>query len=214
MRQHINSRRFIFAAVVLLVLLGIALTANSQFKAFYQSVRIFNGIELQTPRSEVLYRLGVPDYVLGESEYDSTFEGHIQVIYDLDAPSRDPNALPEGKSYKDYQEWVFSEANGISRLTIEIDSTSHVKSLEWFHSDCDQTAWGPIAGVRCGDDEKIVMNLGSPSSVNVKDVSKTIEYADIGITFILAKGKVYMVRAHVGEISRWAVFKRFLKSRF
>lgn len=213
-QQFKKMRRFVLAAGVFLILLGIALTVNSQYHAFFQSIRAFNGIELQAPRSEVLYRLGIPNYVLGEPEYDSTFEGYMQPVYELDASSKDPNALPNGKSYKDFQEWMYSEANGISRLTIQIDSTNHVKSLEWFHSECNQTAWGPVAGVRCGDDESVVMNLGKPSTVSVKDVSKTVKYADIGVTFTLTKGKVYMVRTHAVKLSKWVVFKRFLWSRF
>ena len=55
------------------------------------------------------------------------------------------------------------------------------------------SGWGPVAGVKYGDNEEDILRLGSPTNVSIKDATKTIKYTDIGLSFYLTKGKVYMV---------------------
>ena len=178
------------------------------YQDFHHELTIFNNVRLTDRRTDVMYRLGSPTHVLGPIErHDS---GEWQTVFTVDGPVGDPNTKPSNTRLEDYNEWVYEKANGISRLTVEFDTAALVKSISWYCDSADSLGWGPVAGIRNGDSEEKILSLGNPSINSIEHTTKTIEFADIGLKFLLTKGKVYMVTLKRPTKSESTIFWRFL----
>ena len=67
-----------------------------------------------------------------------------------------------------------------------------MRSITYYSSGANRFAWAGVAGIANGDSEETILALGDPTNSSIDGVSKTIEYADIGVKFTLIKGRVYM----------------------
>jgi hypothetical protein len=204
--------------LVVTIIAVLALSSSLLFHHYFlftQSLKNFNGIYRWASRSEVLYRLGIPDRVIESPKYDSSFGDYLSRVYDVNGPLGDINSLPKGMGYKDYNEWVYEKTDGYSRMSIVFDTNQLAKSLIWYNNGDCETAWRPVGRIVCGDSEEdILEDLGDPDSSRIKDVSKTMNYVDIGITFTLTKGKVYMIETHNTDMHWYSSFRRFLNGIF
>jgi hypothetical protein len=73
-------------------------------------------------------------------------------------------------------------------------------------------ACGPVAGLWNTDPEEKVLRLGKPTATTLHGLSKTIEFSDVGVSFVLTKGRAYYFtigRPTGGVVARW---RRYLNS--
>ena len=86
-----------------------------------------------------------------------------------------------------------------------------VESLN-LYSDIDKPyGWGSVAGLYSGDSEEKVLRFGVPSKQHLQGVTKTIEYADLGLTITLTKEKAYQVTLKGVPQNSPAVFWRYIR---
>jgi hypothetical protein len=159
-----------------------------------------------------MYRLGMPTHVLGAPEKGEW--GGSQPVYTVGADKEDQNAMPKGSKADDYDEWVYEEANPNVRLTVEFSKSSIVKSLNLYSNSEKSYGWTRIAGIGFGDSEEEIIRLGAPSNQTLDGVTKTIEYADLGLKVWLTKGKAYMVQIQGTPQNDSTVFWKFLRVYF
>jgi len=209
-----NSLKFrLILLVATVILIGLGLHYWHLYSSFSSSLKSLYGVKLDVQQDEVIYRLGVPEDVIGKAEFNSFYGDFVSRVYTVDPGTDTVNALPKGKSYKDFSEWTYSTETG-SRLSIEFDSSRGIKALTWYHDECDGAAWPSVANIKCGDGEEKVLELGRPTRIKLNGVSKSISYADIGVKYTLSKGKVYMVEINKAKSGKMAIFKRFLSIQF
>jgi hypothetical protein len=98
-----------------------------------------------------------------------------------------------------------------ARERLQFNKSGFVESLNLYSNNEKSQGWGPIADVYNGNSEDEVLKLGQPTRQNLKGVSKTIEYRDIGIVVTLTKGRAYMFTIK-GPQDKSAVLRRFLRT--
>jgi hypothetical protein len=188
--------------------LGTFLLLASGYANFRTSTLQANGIRLSDSRPEVMYRLGVPTYVLD----DDASTDKWMLMYQVDGT--DPvNRMPEGTKVEDYREWEYDEAPDRStpRFQVTFDEQGNVEALTWISTDYG-ASWGPVARVRSGDSEEKLRSLGVPTKESIDGVSKRMEFADLGLAFTLTKGRVYMVEIRRHESNFFSTARRYVRS--
>lgn len=180
-----------------------------QYRAFTDQLTVAKNIHISDSRQEVMYRLGMPTHVLGAPEKGDW--GVWLPIYRVFAGKSEADAMPSGTKVEDYSKWAYEEVFINVRLTIEFNKSGLVESLG-LYSDIDKPyGWGSVAGLYSGDSEEKVLRLGVPSKQHLQGVTKTIEYADLGLTINLTKGKAYMVTLRGVPQNSPAVFWRYIR---
>ena len=172
------------------------------------------GVRLNDSRAEVMYRLGSPPLVLGPPEPDilgGKVVGQSRPVLYVGGPKGDQNTMPAGRSTNDYQAWVYSRDTLGTDLIVEFDKAGRVQSITCTAQGENLFACGPLAGVRNTDPEEKVLGLGAPSTNSVDGVTKTIEYADIGVRYYLTKGRAYSFTLKRPTGGRWAVLHRYVE---
>ena len=131
--------------------------------------------------------------------------------------NRDPkNALPEGKSINDYNEWGYDMTeDGATSVQVTFDagkrSVQRVSCIDIDHSKAPHCA--ALADIQSGGaEEQVTARLGRPNRFKLDGVSKTISYDDLGVEFILTKGHVYYLTLFKGGGQEFDMFKRYLRS--
>jgi len=207
---HRVIKRGILIAAVCLAAYYVVHVAT-EYKEFRHGLTEFHTVRLTDQRADVIYRLGRPTSVVAPPEGDPKGPWNFfQRIYAVDGPVGDKNTMPPDKKLEDYDEWVYDKASGPSRLTIEFDKAGQVHSLNWYCHSEEPLGWGPIAGIRHGDTEEKVLNLGHPSLSVIEGATKKIEFSDLGLEFQLAKGRTYMVTVKRPLKGETAVLWRFI----
>jgi hypothetical protein len=202
--------------VVCLLILAVGVLAfcvhlATQYPAFTNQLTAVDGVRIGDARAEVKYRLGFPQTVLGPLETDDPELRGFQRVYTVSAPTNDVNRMPPTTRVEGYGEWVYEEVARNVRLTIEFNKAGLVESLD-LYSDIDKPqGWGPVAGLYSGDSEEQVLRFGVPSKQHLDGVTKTIEYADLGLKITLTKGKAYMVTLKGVPQNSPAVFWRYIR---
>lgn len=216
----ISKRRLkqgVALAAILLVVIGLASFLNG-FLSFRRDLQSVQRIRLGDSRQEVTYRYGFPPYVLGPRE--PTVIGGKLVGYDspllaVGGPESDQNTMPKSKAVKDYDEWLFNSGGfgpeGGTDLVVAFDKGGRVKEITCTaHGDNPFACW--LAGRWNDDSEEEVLKLGTPTRTTITDVSKTIEYDDIGVTFTLTRGKAYSFTRNKPTKGEWALFRRYVNT--
>jgi hypothetical protein len=180
-----------------------------QYRAFTDQLTVAENIHISDSRQEVMYRLGMPTHVLGAPEKGDG--GFWLPFYRLAAEQSDKDAMPSGTKVEDYRQWVYDEVSTNVRLTIEFNKSGLVESLELYTDDSKPYGWGSVAGLYSGDSEEKILRFGVPSKQHLQGVTKTIEYADLGLEITLTKGKAYMVTLKGVPQNSPAVFWRYIR---
>jgi hypothetical protein len=170
------------------------------------------GVALGDTRGDVRYKRGDPPFVYGAAQPG---EPTVRVYY-TDRTKDPENALPEGTDVDSYPTWSF--AKGPS-MDIRLDVTFDPKTGRASKIDCiDRTDpptfyCGIVAGIGIWDLEpKLTALLGRPTRQWIDDKSgiKTMEYGDIGATFLLRKQRVYGITVTGLQADRPIPMRRFL----
>jgi len=208
-----TSKRTKLTIVCLLILaagvLAYSVHIAVQYRAFRNQLSAVQDIHVGDIRNEVKYRLGFPTFVLRPPE--KTDWGWPQRILKVDGDRNDQNSMPPTKTVDDYNWWQFDDANSRISLTIEFNESGIVESIELYSKANNLRAWGPIAGIYCGDSEKEILRLGVPTKQSLDGVTKTIEYQDLGLIVTLTKGKAYMIKLTGLTTNNATVFWRFIR---
>jgi hypothetical protein len=206
-----SKAKVAFLLILTLVILTCCAHLAVKYHAFTNQISVVRNIHIGDSREEVTYRLGVPTFVLGAPEKGEY--GWWQHVFKVNADKSDIDAMPSSTKIEGYGEWQYQEPNSPVSLTIEFNKSGIVKSLQVYCDSSVRYAWGPVAGIYCGDSEEEILRLGKPSKQHLDGVSKTIEYRDIGVEVTLTKGIAYIIKIQ-GPQSEAAVFSYFLRSYF
>lgn len=186
----------------------------AKYSDFTNQLTAVNGLRIGDSRDEVKYRLGLPPEVLGPLETDDPQFRGFQRIYTVSAPTNDVNSMPPATKVDDYDEWAYDEASRNVRLNIEFNKAGFVKSFEFYSNSEKSYGWTRIVGIGFADSEEVVLRLGAPTKQTLDGVTKTMEYADIGLKVTLTKGKAYRVQIAGLPQGHSNVLWRFLRAYF
>jgi hypothetical protein len=212
------NRKAVALGICLLILgLGVVILNNTT--QFVRSLRSYSDVHLTDAKADVLYRLGYPPWVLGDSEKAPDIgEGYWQPIYNTDAKAEPKNAMPEGKKIQDFDGWSYplgDQSHGTASTSVTFDhATNKVTSVSCMNTaDVPLQSCPPLAGIKFGDTEESVLErYGKPYRFQLDGVTKKIRFDDLGIELALVRGKVYMLTLHSENEDQFAVIKRYLRS--
>ena len=219
--MSLNNRKIALRTAFVAVVVAISTSTAIfyvRYRAFEAGLTRYRDITIGASRKEVLYRLGYPESVLGpsvvvsdsEAKAKGTWPGSWQPVYYTD-PKHEPNeSMPDGKVIDDFDEWVYGD--GPQDFTVGF-SADRVRSLTCMDDSPSRasTNCNAVAGVSIGDSEERVRQLlGKPTRYKYDGVTKTISYDDIGLEFVLTKGRVYMITVKDGMGGVSHVLRRFV----
>lgn len=161
-------------------------------------------ISLSNNQAEVMYRLGTPTYVYGPSV--KMLGGYASHIYSVD-PSEDPkNAMPDGKSATDFDQWSYTGISSIGpsgRLDVSFQKSNgqaqRISCLGASAKSCPS-----LAGISIGTTEEALRGfLGEPDTQKLEGVAKIVVYKKLGLEFYLTEDKVYNIALLRPTRSKW-----------
>jgi hypothetical protein len=219
----VMKKRYAFVVAVALVLVGMSLVVLlAGFHNFRRQLERYANVPIQGNKAEVLYRLGYPPEVLGETKKDEN--GVWQRVYQTD-PKVDPkNAMPEDKKVQDYDGWVYPiNGDGTRSVTVDFDARSSnvetVTCMDDFSGPPPPKSFvldspcAPLLGVVINaTEEEVVRRLGRNYRYQLNGVTKNLLYKDVGVEVVLTKGRVYMLKLHRARGDDGAVFKRYART--
>jgi hypothetical protein len=198
------------------ILLGVALYIIGWSYHAYRLLALqltgLGGVALGDTRGDVRYKRGDPPFVYGTAQPG---EATVRVYY-TDRTKDPANALPEGADVDSYATWSY--ANSPS-MDIRLDVTFDPKTGRATKIDCiDRTDpptfyCGIVAGIGIWDLEaRLAALLGQPTRewIDAKSGVKTMEYGDIGATFLLKQQRVYGISVTGAQADRPIPMRRFL----
>ena len=205
------KRFFLWTLVVLFVVLLAAGWTLHSYAHYGEQLSTLAGMTLGDSRGEVKYKLGVPQIVSGGDDPDGT-EG----AYYTDSQKHPDQAMPAGSDIDHFRTWSYHSST-ISQAHIDLTfdaASGRVAQISCIdHSDPATMYCGMLVGVAIGDPEaRVTSLLGTPTreSIDERQGVKTMEYADVGAGFLLAKQRVYGIWV-VGSGARKAPpLERFL----
>jgi len=191
------------------------------YREFTEALSAVNGVRIGDHRSEVKYRLGMPQSVIDSFGTANSTLGEWVMVYSVNARTSAGRKLPPNTDVEDYDQWVYEipvyeEAATNDSITIEFSESDRVNSLGLFSGTENSFGWGgSVGGIFNGTPEgKVLQLLGAPSRQTLKDVTKKIEYDDLGLVISLTKGKAYRVQLTGVPQSSPLVFWRYLRQQF
>jgi hypothetical protein len=199
---------------------GIAMGEDSPspIQTKYDRGTVGTDVSLFETKKAVRDRLGIPDEVIDvNKETKGAYnEFNDPIVYTVN--SNDPKrAIPEGKSYAQFDEWTYTQKNadgsetGYFAVTFDRD-TKKVRKVGCYARSTDNPfVCGVITVAKENDnldpttiaiggtEEQLNKMLGEPSSEkeDVASSSKTVAYKNFNLEFNLVNDKVYMIS--VGE---------------
>jgi hypothetical protein len=202
-------------AAAALILIAFAVSTCSGLREFEAEISEMEGVQIGDSRAEVLYRLGYPPRVLGEVTSFKVGEESIetQAVYWLSNPPTPGNAMPKGATVQEFAGWSYPNSRG-AEVTVQFDETDKVSAIECTSMQRQSWACGPVAGVWVNDREEVVLRLGEPSRIRLRGTTKLMAYDDIGVHFLLTKGRVYRITLVEPENHSIAAAGRYFERRF
>lgn len=203
---------------IAVAVLAVAVTAfglERGYQAFADQLKGMDRVRLNQSRAEVMYRLGSPSMVLGAPEeivIDGKVVGHDRPALYVEGKQGDQNTMPAGRDVKNYTAWVYSPDKLGTDLIVEFDKAGLVEALTCTARGDNIFACGPVAGIWNTDTEEKVLKLGKPTLDSVDGVTKTIEYADIGVRYYLTKGEAYSLTLKRSTGGARAVLNRYIQT--
>jgi hypothetical protein len=194
---------------------GVFFLIGGRYREFRAELRVFEGITLSDRRDDILYRLGYPTEVaapdpwIGPPGVWAPPAGTLRVFY-VKGPDGDQNTMPKNTTVRDYPKWSYTNPRTSGRLSVNFNKADSVTSLEFYSPSKNPFEWEPIAGIRAGQSEDDVLKLGTPTRMSVDGVTKRIEFSDIGVSFYLTTGDVYMCVVQSPTSGEGAIIRRFL----
>lgn len=192
---------FVGAGLVLLVTVLAGAYLSARYRALEDQLAQYEGVKVGSSRAEVKYLRGDPTAVFGPVEKTPTGMPRgwsaFQAVYYLE-PKNDPsetkvNALPDGKSAADFDEWSYEQASG-ANIDVKFASgrASSIRCVDIQRGN----GCAPILGISLGStEERLLATLGKPGSEEIDEDSgtKTIAYPDMGLSFRLEQRQVYFI---------------------
>jgi hypothetical protein len=212
----VNGRRLrqVTVAVVVIAAMAAGWSFVQGFLSFRRDLQTTHLIKLGDSRAEVAYRLGYPPMVLGAREpvvIGGKPVGFSSRVFYVTGPKGDENTMPPSQSANDYNEWMFSPDDVGTDLLVEFDKADKVRGITCTaHDDNPFACW--LAGRWNGDTEEVVLKLGTPTRTTITDVSKSIDYEDIGVGFTLTRGKAYSFRRTEPTAGEVAIMRRYINT--
>lgn len=211
-----NIRRFphlalllILGMVVVLYFVGVSI----KYFILQKEVTNFSVVKFGDNRNEVSYRLGPPNYVIGESLNHANL-GIVSPVYSvadvtLEEPLKNALSMPPDTGLDSYPSWGYQgTVKPKASLDVSFDKTGKVIQLSWTGDTVDnKLLWGPIFGICNGDSEEKILSVGTPTASSVDGMTKTIEFSHIGVAFSLQRGTVYAVTLKKIDKPHWAILK-------
>lgn len=185
------------------------------FVRFIDGLSGYCNVHRTDDREEVLYRLGYPPVVMGEPEKITEMsDGYWSRAYWTDKKANPKNAMPEDKKINDYSEWSYDlgqKGEGSGSIGVAFyQPKNRVKSISCMGDTCPS-----LASVAIDDTEEQVQHkLGKPNRYKRDGVSKTLRYDDIGVEFILTKGRVYHLTLLEERGNAFVIMRRYLQTIF
>lgn len=216
-KPRVRPWKTIIAAAIVVLLVGGCLFGYSQFRSVRKELLGYCRVKLNDSRSEVTYRLGRAPMVLGAS--DGAGFMRFQPAYYTD-PAADPkNIMPSGKSAGDFADWEYP---------VDPDSPKGPYVVVHFGEDqrvatvmCTDLTFGAlntcasVGGVNIGDSEEdMVSKLGAPSRSSIDGVTKKADYADIGLSVFLTRGKVFSLALTRSSYSSVELFLNYMNRTY
>jgi len=189
--------------LVVIALLVYVDAVRRSYDAYEKDTAGYVGLNIGAPADEALYVFGVPQEVFGPPERVRGLEGVWSRVYQVDG--KDPkNALPQGQTVKDYNDWQFDRDN--HHITVTFDpKTRRVKAVGCY-VDLSRWDWEcpRIFGVNTETHEDEVRErLGQPSWVKHDGVNKSLGYDDVGLELTLTQQRVFKLEKHAATGATW-----------
>jgi hypothetical protein len=184
----------------LFVLCAVLFAAGWTFRAygrFGDQLSTLGGMSLGDSRGEARYKLGVPPAVYGTDEPGEAAT-HVYYTDPQKDPQKDPaNVVPPGTDINTFRTWSYVQGLTLGpHLDLTFDpSSGHVARIACIDQSDPPTSYcGRLVGVGVDDAEsRIISQLGSPTRQVIDDQTgvKTMDYGDIGITYLLTQQRVF-----------------------
>jgi hypothetical protein len=200
-----------------IVVLAAAIAAFSfvgGYLDFRRELAGMKGVRLNDSRAEVMYRLGSPPRVLGPQESSivgAKVAGQSWAVLEVGGKVGNSNVMPADNSVNEYKAWAYELDNNYTDMIVLFDKNDRVDSITCTAQNDEKFSCGPLAGVHNTDPEDIVLKLGVPSTNTVEGGYKNIEYADIGVGYMLTKGKAYSFTLSRPTGGEGAVLRRYFE---
>ncbi len=112
------------------------------------------------------------------------------------APEGPRILLPANRRIEDFDYWLYDlgpKSGQDSRLRVQFDHANALVKLVScvYIDDQSDTICPPLAGIAAGaTEDRVRLMLGTPTSVTLNGLNKTLAYEDLGVNYVLTKGKV------------------------
>ena len=213
-KQHARSIILWVLVVLCAVLFAVGWTVRA-YARFSDQLSTLGTMTLGDARGDARYKLGVPPVVYGS---DAPGEAGMRAYYT--DPERDPqkdpaNALPAGTDINSFHTWSYQLGSNLGpHLDLTFDPhTGHISKIACVDQSDPPTSYcGRFLGMAVDDPEaRIIAQLGRPTRQLIDDTTgvKTMEYADVGVVFLLARQRVFGMSAFGTGLRKQPPFDRF-----
>jgi hypothetical protein len=126
------------------------------------------------------------------------------------------SVMPAGTTIDDYPAWSYERSGAGAHVVAWFNPKSgRVDTIECFDFTQPPTDFCQrVLGIGTGDSEDLaIATLGKPvlEAIDEKSGVKTMEYRDIGVTFLLTKTHVYGIKVSGHDPQGLVPWKRFLR---
>lgn len=189
----------VLVGLIAIVAVGTIYLLNQQRHDREKQLSSYYDVRLGDSKEEVGYKLGYPSSVQGPYRPDPNHEGwqlsddlKVNKNGDLEGAPDDP---PGGSALQKFDEWHYDLPP--DRITVHFDenrkTASEVTCQSWKTNSASKCR--PILGVSVGSSEQQVREkLGPPERENITGIFKEMSYPSLGISLMLTKGEVYLIK--------------------
>lgn len=212
MASLVNTlKRSKWQIAVIAVVIAITAWLKTDFTNFVNQFNAYCNVYRTDTRADVRYRLGNPPWV----ENNTANADGFMSVYKTDAAAGSNSAIPPNKIADEFYIWVYpvSSVEGLNNsINVSFDASNkkvrYISCMGSEASDCP-----PLAGVSINETEKnIIHHLGQPNRTKLEGLAKEIWFDDVGLQFLLTKGRVYKMTMTVDKIKDSYLVCRYIKS--
>jgi hypothetical protein len=208
--------RLLWTLVVLCALLFAAGWTFRAYGRFSDQLSVLGGMSLGDSHGEARYKLGVPPAVYGTDEAGEAAT-HVYYTDPQKDPQKDPaNVVAPCTDINTFHTWSYVQGLSLGpHLDLTFDPRSgRVARIACIDQSDPPTSYcGRLVGIGVEDPEsRIISQLGSPTRQVIDDQTgvKSMEYGDIGVTYLLAQQRVFGMSVAGPAAHKQAPLLRFL----